>query len=97
MLRKECLKAPTATKLSIPDTHVVAKKQMRGGRRLYRLKYLWFTMVGAEGFDPLALCSQSRSSDLLKPVEMWKKYLTSIEQYGAYQSASVDLCGSLVL
>ena len=26
MLRKECLKAPTATKLSIPDTYVAAKK-----------------------------------------------------------------------
>ena len=34
------------------------KKQMRDRNRLYRLKYLWFTMVGAEGFEPPALCSQ---------------------------------------
>ena len=36
------------------------KKQMRDRNRLYRLKYLWFTMVGAEGFEPPTLCSQSR-------------------------------------
>jgi hypothetical protein len=27
-------------------------------------------MVGAEGFEPPTLCSQSRSNDLLKPIEI---------------------------
>ena len=40
------------------------KKQMRGLNRSYRSKYLWFNLVGAEGFEPPNLCSQIRSNNL---------------------------------
>jgi hypothetical protein len=43
---------------------------MRGRDRQYRLKYLWFVMVGAEGFEPPTLCSQNRSNDILKLIEI---------------------------
>jgi hypothetical protein len=43
---------------------------MRGRDGLYRLKYLWLTMVGAEGFEPPTLCSQNSFSELLKTVEI---------------------------
>jgi hypothetical protein len=39
---------------------------MRGRNRPYHLKYLWFTMVGAEGFEPPTLCSQSRCATRLR-------------------------------
>ena len=42
------------------------KKQMRGRNPLYHLKYLRFTMVGAEGFEPPTLCSQSRCATRLR-------------------------------
>jgi hypothetical protein len=39
---------------------------MRGRNRTYRLKYLWLVMVGAEGFEPPTLCSQSRCATRLR-------------------------------
>ncbi len=39
---------------------------MRDRSRPYRLKYLLFTMVGAEGFEPPTLCSQSRCATRLR-------------------------------
>jgi hypothetical protein len=37
------------------------------------LEYRPVTLVGAEGFEPPTLCSQNRSNDLLKPVEIERK------------------------
>ncbi len=42
------------------------KKQMRDPRRAYRLQYLWLVVVGAEGFEPPTLCSQSRCATRLR-------------------------------
>ena len=39
---------------------------MRGRNRPYHFKYLWLTMVGAEGFEPPTLCSQSRCATRLR-------------------------------
>ena len=39
---------------------------MRGRSRPYRLNYLWLVMVGAEGFEPPTLCSQSRCATRLR-------------------------------
>ena len=45
---------------------VAGKKQMRGHNRPYRSKYLMFRLVGAEGFEPPTLCSQSRCATRLR-------------------------------
>ena len=42
------------------------KKQMRGLNRKYRLYYQYFMLVGAEGFEPPTLCSQSRCATRLR-------------------------------
>jgi hypothetical protein len=39
---------------------------MRGRNGPYRLNYLWLVMVGAEGFEPPTLCSQSRCATRLR-------------------------------
>src|SRR5580700_764748 len=39
---------------------------MRGRNRPYHLKYLWLVVVGAEGFEPPTLCSQSRCATRLR-------------------------------
>jgi hypothetical protein len=38
-----------------------------------RLSFNKLIMVGAEGFEPPTLCSQSRSNYLLKPIEVCRK------------------------
>src|ERR1035437_648390 len=42
------------------------KKQMRDRKHQYRLYYQCFTLVGAEGFEPPTLCSQSRCATRLR-------------------------------
>ena len=39
---------------------------MRGRNRPYRSNYQWIGMVGAEGFEPPTLCSQSRCATRLR-------------------------------
>ena len=46
------------------------EKQMRCRNRLYRLKYQIIEMVGAEGFEPPTLCSQSRCATRLRYAPM---------------------------
>ena len=51
------------------------KKQMRDRNRPYHSKYLRFTMVGAEGFEPPTLCSQSRCATRLRYAPTGEKLL----------------------
>ena len=39
---------------------------MRGLNRRFRVIYQYFMLVGAEGFEPPALCSQSRCATRLR-------------------------------
>jgi hypothetical protein len=45
---------------------IVIEKQMRGRNRSNRLNYQYFMLVGAEGFEPPTLCSQSRCATRLR-------------------------------
>ena len=47
--------------------------QMRGQKCQHRLNYQGIMLVGAEGFEPPALCSQSRSDSIEKPIEIARK------------------------
>jgi hypothetical protein len=48
----------------------VIKKQMRGAKRKYHLYNQQLTLVGAEGFEPPTLCSQSRCATRLRYAPM---------------------------
>ena len=63
------------------------KKQMRGRNRPYRLKYLWLTMVGAEGFEPPTLCSQSRCATRLRYAPTEPSYQLVCDQASAWPKA----------
>ena len=70
---------------------------MRGRNRLYRLKYLCFTMVGAEGFESPTLCSQNRISHLWLLVEISGLDVLWIEGISASAFQLIGICGPGVL
>src|SRR5579863_6426468 len=68
---------------------------MRGRNRPYRLKYLWFTLVGAEGFEPPTLCSQSRCATRLRYAPtLFRLYRESVSPGIALQAALLCAGGS---
>jgi hypothetical protein len=51
---------------------------MRDWNRPYQVQYLMFTMVGAEGFEPPTLCSQSRCATRLRYAPIFRLYRESV-------------------
>jgi hypothetical protein len=54
-------------------------------------------LVGAEGFEPLTLCSQRRLNNSLNLIEICRRSVLLIEMLSAYRPALVDLCEYWVL